>query len=217
MMRDLRVQRGVFLPDRRRLAVSGQLDDGLLRLGPAADDGDRAEDCGDAEPRRVEDARDAAHGEVRRGCRCRAESGDGRGRERACRAPFSLQATALDHSCKLLRLREGAVEAIVPIGQLVPKAVDRLLVAQPLDLHPLESPSRAPAPASRARPSRRRPAAAAHAARAAASPRRRRRSGHARASVPTRVRRVRPSGLRRRRKTRRIPTRRRARRRASRP
>ena len=54
MMRDLRVQRDGLPADRRRLAVSGQLDDGLLRLGPAADDGDRPEDCGDgrAPPRK---------------------------------------------------------------------------------------------------------------------------------------------------------------------
>src|SRR5579862_5235191 len=76
-------------PPARRLpagfVVSGQLDDGPLRLWPAADDRDRADDGGEAETSRVENAGKAAHGEVRNGCHCCTDPGDASCRERACR------------------------------------------------------------------------------------------------------------------------------------
>ena len=52
--------------------------------------------------------------------------------------PFVTAVTALDDRGELLRLRQSALEAAVAVGELVLEAVDRLLVAEPLDADPLE-------------------------------------------------------------------------------
>src|SRR4029077_7008456 len=51
---------------------------------------------------------------------------------------LSLQVTALDDGCELLRLRQGALESVVPVGQVVTKTVDGLLVTKALEADPLE-------------------------------------------------------------------------------
>jgi hypothetical protein len=50
----------------------------------------------------------------------------------------SLQVTALDDRCELLCLGQGTLETAVAVGQVVPEAVDLLLVAKALEANPLE-------------------------------------------------------------------------------